>query len=98
MVQSENYEPTKEEYEYLASLSEKYKDLYGMYNISEMISRVDHALKDDKTAIAKIAIIDVYYVLNRPSYFHNVFLSDETDEEWKTRVALRNGLYKLLNA
>lgn len=96
MSQSEDYEPTKEEKEYLAMISEKYKDPYGMYSISNMIRIVEHDLADGRIVSAILTIADVYEVLNRPSYFQNVFISDENDEEWKTRVALRDGLYKLM--
>ena len=98
MSQSEGYEPTKAEKEYLQSLSGKYKDIYGMYCISDMICKVEHALADGRIAGAELVIAQVYEVLNRPSYFQNVFLSNENDEEWKTRVALRDGLYKLMYA
>ena len=97
MSQSKDYEPTQEEKEYLESISGKYKDTCGMYYISDMIWRVEHALADDREAAANLAIAQVYAVLNRPSYFQDVFLGDENDEEWKTRVALRTGLYKLMN-
>ncbi len=98
MSKGDNYEPSKEEKEYLESVFEKYKDPYGMYCISDMIWRVEHALADDRTVIAKLAVAEVYEVLNRPSYFEDVFQNDENNEEWKTRVALRGGIYKLMNA
>lgn len=96
MSQGEGYEPSKDEKEYLASISEKYKDTYGMYYISCMIWNVEHALADCTIVSAKLAVAEIYEVLNSPSYFQNVFLSNENDEEWKTRAALRDGLYKLL--
>lgn len=98
MSKGDDYEPSKEEKEYLESVLEKYKDPYGMYCISDMIWRVEHALADDRTVIAKLAVAEVYEVLNRPSYFEDVFQNDENNEEWKTRVALRGGIYKLMNA
>lgn len=98
MNQGEGYEPTKKEKEYLESISGKYKDAYGMYYISDMIWKVEHALADGRKEVANLAIAQVYEVLNRPSYFQNVFLSNENDEEWKTRAALRDGLYKLMCA
>ena len=98
MNKGDDYEPSKEEKEYLESVLEKYKDPYGMYCISDMIWRVEHALADDRTVIAKLAVAEVYEVLNRPSYFEDVFQNDENNEEWKTRVALRGGIYKLMNA
>ena len=53
--------------EYLESISEKYKDPYGMFYISEMIWRVEHALADNRTVMAKYAVAEVYEVLSRPS-------------------------------
>ena len=53
-------------------------------------------MADDRSEHAKLAIAQVYDVLNRPSYFHDVFKENEDDEEWKTRAALRDGLKKLL--
>lgn len=91
-------EPSKEEKEYIKRITEKYKDIYGMYYISDMIWKVEHALADGRKALADLAIARVYEVLNRPSYFQNVFFGDENDEEWKTRAALRDGLYKLMCA
>jgi len=91
MFQGEGYEPNEKEKEYLKSIEGKYKDTYGMYYISDMIWRVEHAL-------AGLAIAQVYDVLNCPSYFQNVFNGNENDEEWKTRAALRDGLYKLMHA
>ena len=90
------YELSKEENEYLESISGKYKDPYGMYYISDMIWRVEHALADDRTVIAKLAVSAVYEVLNRPSYFENLFQNDENNEEWKKIKELRKGLYKLM--
>ena len=97
MNQSEDYETSKEEKEYLESISGKYKDAYGMYYISNMIWKVEHALADNRTELARIAIYPVYSVLDKPSYFEKVFLKNEDDEEWKKRKALRDGLYKLLH-
>lgn len=96
---SEDYdELSKEEKEYLKSISGKIKDQYGMYYISNMIFRVEHALADDNMAMARLAIAEVYTVLNSPSYFKDVFQSNENDEEWKNRAALRDGLCKLMHA
>ena len=63
-----------------------------------MIQKVEHALADDRRHAADLAISRVYEVLNSPTYFENVFQSNENDEEWKTRAALRDGLYKLMYA
>lgn len=98
MCQGDGYEPTEKEKEYLKSIKEKYKDIYGMYCISDMIWQVEHAIADARKSMAVLAISQVYEVLNRPSYFQNVFNGNENDEEWKTRAALRDGLYKLMCA
>ena len=98
MCKGENYEPNEEEKEYLKSIKGKYKDKYGMYYISDMIWQVEHALADGREAMVELAIAQVYGVLNRPSYFQDVFKGNEDDEEWKTRAALRDGLYKLMHA
>ena len=68
-----------------------------MYYISDMIDRVDDALACGKNQLARITIVRVYEVLSRLSYFQEVFNGDEDDEEWKTRKALRDGLYKLMH-
>ena len=93
-----NYTPSQKEDEYLKDAAKKYKDPYGMYFISKMIWDVEHALADGRKAIAGLAVADVYTVLNRPSYFKDVFLGNENDEEWKNRAALRDGLRKLMHA
>lgn len=98
MSKDKSYNPNEEEKEYMKRMSGKYKDIAGMYYISDMIWRVEHALADGRKEIAKLAITQVYDVLNRPSYFQNVFKENENDEEWKTRLALRDGLKKLLYA
>ena len=98
MYQSEDYKPTEKEKEYLESVKRKYKDIYGMYYISDMIWNVEHALADGRKEAAKVAITFVCEVLNSESYFQNVFHGNANDEEWKTRAKLRDGLYKLLHA
>ena len=97
MCKGDSYEPTDEEKKYLKEMSEKYKDIYGMYYISDMIGKVEHALADGREPLAKLAVTNVYSVLSRPSYFKNLFDENEDDEEWKVRKALCDGLRKLLN-
>lgn len=96
MSRDEGYELSKEEKEYLSSIKGKYKDCYGMFHISNMIWQVEHSLADGRDHLAEFAISGVYEVLDRPSYFQNVFKGNEDDDEWKTRAALRDGLRKLL--
>lgn len=89
---------TQEEEEYLKSISEKYKDPYGMFYISHMIWRIEHDLADGRLPMARLAAAEVYEVLNDPGYFQNLFEVNENDEEWKTRAALRDGLCKLIHS
>lgn len=96
MSRGEDYEPNEEEKEYLSSIKGKYKDRYGMFYISDMIWQVEHSLADGRDYLAELAVSEVYDVLDRPSYFQNVFKGNEDDDEWKTRAALRDGLHKLL--
>lgn len=88
---------TDKEKEYVEEVNKKYKDPYGMYAISHMIWSVEHALADGREELASMAIVRVYNVLTEDSYFENVFDKDETSEEWKSRVALANGLAKLIS-
>ena len=97
MCKANSYKATDEEKEYLKEMSAKYKDIYGMYYISDMIGKVEHALADGREPLAKLAVTNVYSVLSRPSYFQNLFDENEDDEEWKVRKALCDGLRKLLN-
>lgn len=96
MMKGEGYEPTEEEKAYLDEVGGKYLDPYGMYYISDLIWRIEHALADDREWQAGIAIVNVYSTLSADSYFQNVFNGDATNEEWKTRKALRDGLEKLM--
>lgn len=96
LCKDNSYEPTDEEKEYLGKMCEKYKDIFGMYYISDMIWRVEHALADGRESMAVLAISETYNALNQPDYFQNIFNGNEDDEEWKTRAALRDGLNELL--
>ena len=98
MSKGEGYEPNEGEKRYLESIKGKYKDIYGMYYISDMIWQVEYALKYEREEAARFSIVRIYEVLNSPSYFQNVFKGNEDDEEWKNRAALRDGLYKLIHA
>ncbi len=93
-----NYdELSDEKKDYLKMVVEKYKDSAGMYYISNMIFEVEHALADGREAFARIPVISVYMTLNDESYFEDVFNGDDTSEEWKGRMALRDGLAKLIS-
>lgn len=93
----EDHNLTTDEKEYFESIEGKYKDLAGMYHISDMIWRVEHALADDREDLAKFAIINIYRVITSDSYLENLFESDKTNIEWKRIEALANGLAKLIS-
>ena len=95
MKRGDYYQMNKEETEYMNSAKEKYKDVWGMYRISEMIDKVEQALADQQEARAIIACNNVYVVLDSNEYFKYVFNGDENNEEWKKRKALRDGLKKI---
>ena len=95
MKRGDYYQMNKEETEYMNSAKEKYKDVWGMYRISEMIDKVEQALADQQEARAIIACNNVYVVLDSNEYFKHVFNGDEDNEEWKKRKALRDGLKKI---
>lgn len=97
MSKQEDYKPTEEEQMYIKDVLVKYKDIHGMYHISQMIWRIEHALADGREEHAKFAVVQVYSVLNSPTYIPNVFKNDLEDEECKTRIALRDGLKQLLS-
>ena len=96
MGKPEEYEPTAEEQAYIKDVLSKYKDVHGMYHISHMIWRIEHELADGREESAKFAVVQVLSVLNSPTYIPNVFKNDLEDEECKTRIALRDGLKRLL--
>ena len=92
----QDYEPNESEKKYLEKIRKKYKDLYGMYYISDMSWRIEHALADNRIPVAKIAITNVLATLDSDSYFRNVFKGDASSKEWKNLDALRKGLHELL--
>lgn len=96
MLQGEGYKPTGEEKAYLQEISGKYYDPYGMFYISDLIWRIEHALADNREWQAGIALMNVYSALTSPDYLPNVFKGNDTCEEWKSRMALRDGLKKLM--
>ncbi len=91
-----DYIPTEEDKKYLQEMSKKYKDIFGISYILDMISKVEHALADGRESMAHIALTQVNYVLTSPSYFQNVFKGIEDDMEWITRKKLSNAISKLL--
>ena len=88
-------ELTPEETKLLEEVGKKYKDPVGMYYISDMIWRVEHALADGRDFMAKMATDKIYETISRASYLENVFSGDESSDEWKRIAALRDGLKKL---
>jgi len=97
MSRPEGDKPTEEEQTYIKEVLNKYKDIHGMYYISRMIWKIEHALADGREEHAKFAAVQVQSVLNSPTYIPNVFKNDLEDEECKTRIALRDGLKRLLS-
>lgn len=96
MLQDKGYEPTEEEKTYIQEVCGKYYDPCGMFFISDMIWRIEHALADERESLAKLAIMNVYPALASSDYLSTVFKGNDTCEEWKSRVALREGLEKLM--
>ena len=89
---------TDEEKKYMGEVMNKgYKDIVGTYYISDMISRVEHALADNRECQARMAILLVHNTITAKSYLEDVFEGDTSSEEWKGRVALREGLKKLID-
>lgn len=95
LKRNESCPPNEEEREYMKTMRQKYKDMYGMYYISQMVDKVEQALSDKHEARAILACCNTYCVLSDEVYFRRVFNSDENSEEWKKREALRDGLKKI---
>ena len=68
-----------------------------MYYISEMIRKVDDDLAENREARAILEVNYVYRILNNQKYFNDVFGGNKDNEEWKKRVALKNGIERLFN-
>lgn len=88
-------ELTPKETKLLEEVGKKYKDPVGMYYISDMIWRVEHALADGREGMAKLATDNIYQTISSPTYLKNVFSGDESSEEYQRIAALRDGLKKL---
>ena len=85
------------EKEYLRKSMEKYKDPYSLYYISIMIKIIDRSLMQNNQSFAEFMAKSVYDILNEPNYLQTVFNGDTSNEECKSKTALREGLQKLLN-
>lgn len=96
MHTSSDYEPSEEEKLYLKEIGNKYYDSYGILAISDLIWNVEHDLADGRESLARLPIINTYAALNSPDYLENVFKGNDTCEEWKLRMALRDGLKKMM--
>lgn len=89
-------EISKEDMTYFYSKLEEIKDPYGMYYISEMIFRVEHALCDNRLPLAKIAIQEVLSTVKGETYLKNCFGYDSENEEYKRIMKMADGLEKLM--
>lgn len=90
-----NCEPTAEEKEYLDSLD--CHDPYGMFYISDMIWRVEHALADGRDAIAKMAVANIYQVISGKDYCSHLFDGNSECAEYQRIYKLKVALGELLN-
>lgn len=96
MLKPGSYNPTIEEEEYLQNVSNKCKDPYGMIFIFCMICDVEINLAHGKEEEARMIVKDIYEFLNSDKYISAIFKDDSSSEEYKTRIALRDGLKKLI--
>ncbi len=95
--QGSNHPLNSSEIAYLKNTRGKYKDVEGMYFISDMIWRVEHSLASSREKMAKLCAMNVYSLLVAPDYCKKVFNGDEENQEWKSRKNLLCGLKKLLD-
>jgi len=94
MMKNEN-QITEDDKNYAKSVSGKYKDIYRMYYISEMIWKIEHALADNRQEQAKMVANSIYSGISQ-NLLVKVFNNDETNEEWALRANLKKGLGKML--
>lgn len=81
---------------FLKNINSKYKDVYGMYYISNMIHAIDNAINKNMEREAYMFISQVYSTLCSKDYFEKIFDGDSSSKEWQTRINLRNKLAKLI--
>lgn len=93
MIDYEEKKLTQREQEYLQKVRIQYKDPIGMFQIANMVWKVDSALADGRADL--MSVFQVYKFLSAPNYLKEVFQGDSSSEEWKNRMALRDGLKKL---
>jgi len=97
IAKGENNNLTTEEETEVTVLSNDIKDPYGMWYISDMIWRVEHALCDNREAFAKLAVCDIYNTISKESYWTNIFKNDLSTDEAKNIKELEIGLKELIN-
>lgn len=92
----ENGSLTESEETKVKELSEGIKDAYGMWYISNMIWRVEHALADNRESMALLAISEIHSTISSESYWTNVFKNDFSTDEATNIKNLRYALKELL--
>jgi hypothetical protein len=98
IAKGENGTLTKEEELHCKELSDGIIDGYGMWYISDMIWRIEHALADNREPMAKLVVSEISSTLSSESYWKNVFKNDISSEEAKNLKNLSEALKELLRA
>ena len=96
VAKGENGALTENEEVVVRKLSEEIKDAYGMWYISNMIWRVEHALADNREPMAKLAVSEIFSTISTESYWTDIFKDDYSSEEAINIRNLRDGLKELL--
>jgi len=96
VAKGENGTLTESEEIKVKELSEGIKDAYGMWYMSNMIWRVEHALADDREHLAILAVAEIHSTISSESYWTNVWNNDFSTEEAVNIRNLRDGLKELL--
>ena len=96
VAKGENGILTEDEEIKVEKLSKEIKDPYGMWYISDMIWRVEHALADNREHLAILAISNIYNTISTESYWTNIFNNDFSTDEAINIKNLKDGLKDLL--
>jgi len=96
VAKGENGTLTESEEVKVKELSEGIKDAYGMWYISDMLWRVEHALADDREYLAILTVSEIHSTISTESYWTNVWNNDFSTEEAVNIRNLRDGLKELL--
>jgi len=96
VAKGENGALTENEEVVVRKLSEEIKDAYGMWYISNMIWRVEHALADNREPMAKLAVSEIFSTISTESYWTDIFNNDFSTDEAINIKNLRDGLKELL--